>query len=70
MFSADQVYRALDIAAERLGYSNLKEEQKQSIQAFFFEKRDVFVSPTNWIRKIFMFHSSSLGVRYTAGKAE
>ena len=44
MFSADLVYRVLDIASDQcLECSNLKEKEKQSIQVFVSEKRDASV---------------------------
>ena len=38
MFSAVPVYRVLDIAAECLGYSNLKEEQSNLFKRLFLKR--------------------------------
>ena len=48
-FTSQQVYRAIDNAAARLGYSSVKAKQRAAIEAFVAEGKDVFVSlPTGY----------------------
>ena len=58
-WSPVQVQRAIEYALEKMGYTSLKEKQREAVEAFV-AANDTFVS-TNRLQEVIMLQSSTFG---------